>query len=76
MKLEAFGWTIWIFKHRQSATRRHAKWRKKAVKERKCVVCTKRVRMKNKWTGEWYRKCKKCRLHENALCKIRRKLIN
>ena len=72
MLIQIFNWTLHIYKANQTGTERHKRWRAKAKKERRCVICSRKVMRKNKWTGDWYRKCEKHRKHENVLNKIRR----
>ena len=76
MKVEAFGWTLHIFRHRQTGAERHAKWRKKCLKQERCTVCGNKVKMISTHTGQKYRKCKKHRLRENQLSKLKRNKPN
>ena len=72
MFIQIFNWAIHIYRPNQSGTERHRRWRTKALKERRCVICSHKVMRKNKWTGEWYRKCEDHRKRENQLSKTRR----
>lgn len=72
MKVELFGWTIHIFRHRLSGRERHKIWRLKCIKNSLCVICGRKVVDISYYTGEKYRKCKIHRKVENYLSKLRR----
>jgi len=67
MFIQLFNWTIHVYKASQTGSERHKRWRTKAIKKRRCVVCSRKIQTKNPWTGEWYRMCTKHRLRANYL---------
>lgn len=75
MLIQLGAWTLHLYKHRQSGTERHAKWRKKAVKQKRCVVCGSYKLAKNKFNGKPIRKCEKCRNRECYL-KYEKRIFN